>query len=120
MDSEQSISPLDRLNGTQVAAFCGIGNPEGFRRTLEKLGVTPVAFRIFPDHHPYERADVESLIAWGREVGADLALTTQKDLVKLRTPRLGDVPLFALRIGLEIMEGATVLDEALGALEPGA
>jgi tetraacyldisaccharide 4'-kinase len=51
-------------------------------------------------------------------VGADLALTTQKDLVKLRVADLGPVPLRALRIGLEIVEGVAVLDEALARLVP--
>ena len=48
-----------------------------------------VGFRPFPDHHPYDRNDVAELARWVREQGADLALTTQKDLVKLRTPDLG-------------------------------
>ena len=109
---------LARLQGARVAAFCGIGNPVGFRRTLAKLGVEPAAFRTFPDHHPYEMADVSDLTRWARDVGADLALTTQKDSVKLRTPTLGAVPLFALRIGLEVMGDSTSLDEALAGLGP--
>ena len=50
------------------------------------------------------------LAAWARGLGADLALTTQKDLVKLRAASLGPVPLRALRIGLEVIDGADVLD----------
>ena len=87
--------PLDALAIRKVAAFCGIGNPEGFRRTLQGLGVQPVAFRVFPDHHPYSRADVDDLIDWGRSSGADLILTTQKDSVKLRLDSLGPLPLRA-------------------------
>ena len=41
-----------------VAAFCGIGNPEGFRRTLRPLCGVAAGFRIFPDHHAYGAADV--------------------------------------------------------------
>ena len=37
IDSEGNASPLDELAGQSVAAFCGIGNPEGFRRTLLPL-----------------------------------------------------------------------------------
>ena len=57
--------------------------------------------------------DVSDLASWARGLGADLALTTQKDLVKLRTPTLGPVPLAALRIGLEITAGGDVLEAAL-------
>ena len=116
LDDQGTPTPLDRLAGARVAAFCGIGNPEGFRRTLAKLGVDPVGFRTFPDHHPYSAHDVAGLAEWARGLGADLALTTQKDSVKLRTPTLGAVPLLALRIGLEVIEGAAILDQALAAV----
>ena len=43
-------------------------------------------------------------------------MTTQKDLVKLRTATLGPVPLRALRIGLEIMEGLDALETVLDAI----
>jgi tetraacyldisaccharide 4'-kinase len=112
--------PLDRLAGARVAAFCGLGNPEGFRRTLEELGVAPADFRAFPDHHPYNARDVADLGTWAREHGAELVLTTQKDLVKVRTAALGGIPLRALRIGLEVTAGHEVLDAALAAIGPAA
>ena len=106
--------PIDSIKGRRIVAFCGLGNPEGFRRTLLGLGLEPIDFRTFPDHHPYRRADVESLVDWARSSGAALALTTQKDSVKLCLPSLGPVPLRALRIGIEVLEGAESLDDALG------
>lgn len=110
--------PLSSLAGRPAAAFCGIGNPEGFRRTLEGLGVTIAGFRIFPDHHNYTLTDVADLSAWSRGLGAELALTTQKDSVKLRAATLGPVPLRALRIGLEVVEGEAVLRDALARAAP--
>jgi tetraacyldisaccharide 4'-kinase len=109
---------LESIQGKKVAAFCGIGNPEGFRRTLQGLSVDQVGFRAFPDHHAYTVEDIADLSNWLRGLGAEVALTTQKDLVKLRTPGLGPVPLRALRIGLEVMDGAEVLEAALSALLP--
>ncbi|GIW87595.1 MAG: tetraacyldisaccharide 4'-kinase [Isosphaeraceae bacterium] len=105
IDADDSSLPLDGLSGRSILAFCGIGNPEGFRRTLETLGVQPRGWRTFPDHHRYTRSDVLSLIDELEASAVDLALTTQKDLVKLRTPRLGRVPLLALRVGLEFLSG---------------
>jgi tetraacyldisaccharide 4'-kinase len=118
IDAEGRSQSLDQLGRKKTVAFCGLGNPEGFRRTLAGLGVDLAGFRAFPDHHPYSAEDVAELAAWARTLGADLALTTQKDSVKLRTPGLGPVPLLALRIGLEFLDGAGVLDEALSALVP--
>jgi tetraacyldisaccharide 4'-kinase len=98
--------PVGSLRGRPVAAFCGIGNPDAFRRTLEDVNVEPVAFRTFPDHHAYTRTDVDDLKSWARQQPADTVLaTTQKDLVKLRIDRLGERDLLALRIGLNVRAG---------------
>jgi tetraacyldisaccharide 4'-kinase len=112
--------PDHELADRPVAAFCGIGNPEGFRRTIGPLCGRLLDLRAFPDHHGYTAADVESLAAWSRGLGAELVLTTQKDLVKLRGARLGRAPLRALRIGLEIAAGADVMEGALARLLRGS
>ena len=46
-------SPIEMIAGRRVAAFCGIGNPAAFRRTLEASGARVVWWREFPDHHAY-------------------------------------------------------------------
>ncbi|WP_435017005.1 tetraacyldisaccharide 4'-kinase [Tundrisphaera sp. TA3] len=116
IDHEGRSEPLSTLAGKKVGAFCGIGNPEGFRRTLAGLSAEVVGFRPFPDHHPYTASDVAEIGRWLRSSGADLALTTQKDSVKLRAPTIGSVPLRALRIGLDVTEGSEILDAAFADL----
>jgi tetraacyldisaccharide 4'-kinase len=119
IDADRQTRPLEYLRGKSVAAFCGIGNPDAFRKTLEDLGMSVKAFRTFPDHHPYGRTDVEALRSWVRQEADDgTVVTTQKDLVKIRLTRLGDRELWALRIGLHPHAGQDELDrklkEALG------
>lgn len=98
--------PLDSVHGRPVAAFCGLGNPDAFRRTLEELAGPPIAWRTFPDHHAYTRDDIEDLRTWARALPeATILATTQKDLVKIRVPRLGDRELWALKIQLDIRSG---------------
>jgi len=118
IDAEGGRFPLSELFARDVAAFCGIGNPDGFRRTIAPLCGRVLDFRVFPDHHPYNRADVRGLAAWARELRPNLVLTTQKDLVKLRALSLGGVPLRGLRIGLEITVGLQALEELLEPLVP--
>jgi tetraacyldisaccharide 4'-kinase len=94
------------LHGKTVFAFCGLGNPPAFRRTLEQLGATLGDFRTFPDHHPYTKHDVESLAAWAAQAPEGTwIVTTQKDWVKIRLADLGGKPLYALRIGLTFLDG---------------
>ena len=118
IDAGGGSYPLAELTDRKVAAFCGIGNPDGFARTLGNLGVHPVAFRSFPDHHAYTAADIADLADWVLASGADLALTTQKDLVKVRLGALGPAPLRALRIGWDLLEGRDAIEGALAAILP--
>ena len=105
--------PLSRLDGPRIAAFAGIGNPAAFRASLTNVGATLVGFRSFPDHHAYTAADLAAIQAWASGLRADLVVTTLKDLVKVRAERLGDIPLFALEIALELLPG----DESSASLD---
>ena len=96
-----------------MAAFSGIGNPAGFRHTLGQCGYQAADFREFPDHHPYDRADVESLAAWADRLEVAAVVCTHKDLVKLSIDRLGRRRLWAVTIGLEFVAGQAALETAL-------
>jgi tetraacyldisaccharide 4'-kinase len=114
MGTDNRKAGLDELRGKPVAGFCGIGNPEAFRRTLEDLGSVVTAFRSYRDHHNYARADVDELRAWAEKQPADAFIaTTQKDFVKLRIAELAGRPLWAVRIGLAFVEGQASFEELL-------
>jgi len=104
---------VESLRGRPVAAFCGLGNPPGFRHTLEDCGLEPVELREFPDHHRYSRADVESLTGWAERLDVAAVLCTLKDLVKLPAEQLGSRPLWAVEIGLDILAGRQLLEQSL-------
>jgi tetraacyldisaccharide 4'-kinase len=102
-------SPPAALAGRRVLAFCGLARPERFRALLERCGVEVIAFLPFPDHHVYPPASRRKIAAAFTASGAEAAVTTAKDAVKLDAGRdfLEDAPLYYLRIGL-------VLDPRLG------
>jgi tetraacyldisaccharide 4'-kinase len=105
--------PLDVLVSHSVAAFCGIGNPAGFRHTLTAAGCEPVVLREFPDHHAYTDADQLDLIALAQNAKADKIVCTQKDLVKLPQHELGGVPLWAVAIEMKFLRGQEALEQKL-------
>jgi tetraacyldisaccharide 4'-kinase len=107
---------LDRLRGATVVAFCGIGNPAGFRHTLERLDCQVAAWREFPDHHDYHRDDVAALAELLRATGATLAICTRKDLVKLRVQTIGGVDLHAVAVEIAFAVGEEKLRAALAPL----
>jgi len=86
----------------KVLAFCGIAAPDSFLHTLRALGIEPVAFFPFPDHHRYSPQDLRDIQSEGEGRGAELYVTTEKDEVKLA----GGVafPLWALRIRMQVLE----------------
>lgn len=110
--------PPEWLAGRRVAALCGIGNPAGFRHTLSACGCRVAELREFPDHHDYDRRDVQRLSAWADRLEVDAVICTHKDLVKLGIQRLGRRPLWALRIGLEVLAGERSLQRVLETLLP--
>jgi tetraacyldisaccharide 4'-kinase len=117
--NEDASDDLALLRDRPVAAFCGLGNPEAFRRTLLDLGAVVTDFQAFPDHHAYSRADVEHLRGWARSQPDDAVIvTTQKDLVKLCLRELGGRPLWAVRIRLAFRAGQQDLDACLERVLP--
>ena len=111
INAEGNMLSLDALRGKRVAVFCGIGNPAGFRHTLEEARCDLSYWREFPDHYQYSKDDIESLSEWTCD--ADLALCTRKDLVKIRESRLGDVPLWAVGIELRFLVGEELFKDKL-------
>lgn len=89
--------------GRNVGAFCGIGNPDGFRSSLQASGLTLDASRVraLPDHFHYGPEDLRALGVWGQTTGATALVTTRKDLVKIPATELEGIPLWALDLELE-------------------
>jgi tetraacyldisaccharide 4'-kinase len=69
------------VDGRPVAAFCGLGNPENFWRTLESLGLNVVFRWSFGDHHTYKPFELQRIAAQARMQGAALLVTTEKDRI---------------------------------------
>lgn len=110
--------PVEMLAGRRIAAFCGIGNPTGFRHTLARVGAEVLELREFPDHYAYSRADVEQLAAWVNALQVDTVVCTGKDLVKLRLDHLGNAALWALAIELDVTHGRDELEARLAQFVP--
>jgi len=94
----------DILKDKKVFAFSGIGNPGQFLNLLSELGASVVGHKAFKDHHCYSGRDIKKIIKRVREARAEIIVTTEKDMVKLRG-LLSDTELrdfFAVKISLEV------------------
>lgn len=73
------------MAGKKIFAFCGIGSPAGFVRTLERLNCVVAGKSIFSDHHVYCSDDLSTIKKDAEKCGAEMIVTTQKDAVRLRS-----------------------------------
>ncbi len=98
----------------RAGAFCGLGNPQSFYRTLETLGVHCVDRVEFEDHHRYRPNELMRIAEQLRHRGATALVTTEKDAVNLcegADDLLAPLPLYWLKIGMRIEGEAELLDE---------
>jgi len=100
-----------------IRAFCGIGNPNAFRQTLEELGLQLEGFDAYPDHCQYDSQQVRQLDQrLANDSSSQAVLCTHKDLVKITADRLGGKPLYAVQLDLEITAGLPALESKLAAV----
>jgi tetraacyldisaccharide 4'-kinase len=103
----------------RVGAFCGLGNPATFRRTLEAQGLEIADWVEFDDHHRYRPRELRHLSEHAASCGATALVTTQKDAINL-CETAGDLvaplPLYWLEIGMRIEKEEEFLQVIVGSL----
>lgn len=86
-DLKGNTHDLSLLRGKKALAVCGIARPEHFLSTLENLGAM-VKILSFRDHHHYTKKDLGRILCMASNM--DMIITTEKDMVKLKTFALDD------------------------------
>jgi len=100
--NKQLLSSAE-LNNKTILSFSGIARPERFKTALKKIGVNPVKFLKFRDHHPYPPKSIKKIKKNYLSFQADIIITTEKDMVKLAgIKELEPLPLYFLKIDLKI------------------
>lgn len=113
-DSPEARVPLTFLKGRRVLAFSGIATPESFEKFLRDLGAMLVGRERFLDHYRFGDEDLEELFAQAEREGAECLVTTEKDAVRINDELRCPLPLYYLRLEIEILRGAADFDEAVG------
>jgi len=88
----------------RVVAFCGLGFPQKFYKTLKDLGLTLVATKSFPDHHVYTENDLLELQTLAK-VHHAILITTRKDWIKIPPSWQKHLHVLDIEIQLEDPEG---------------
>ncbi len=105
MNEQGETVNIAGMTGLRSVAFCGLGNPHAFWKTLDSLGVKSISRHNYDDHHRYTPAEIRRLATYARDARAEVLLTTAKDAVNL-CPEFATIiqplRLYWLDIGIEI------------------
>jgi tetraacyldisaccharide 4'-kinase len=103
--NKENKQPLSFLKGKKVASICAIANPKSFEDFLLELGADLVHIKSFADHHSYDQQEIIDFVNDTKKADAAIILTTEKDAV--RFPRLTrrDIPVYFLRVEIDIISG---------------
>jgi tetraacyldisaccharide 4'-kinase len=103
----------EALKGLRSLAFCGLGNPGTFWRSLDLLGVDAAERIEYGDHHRYSPLEVRRLARHAVDIGVEALVTTAKDAVNL-CPEFGRIVaplrLYWLEIGVHIEKRAELIE----------
>lgn len=97
--------PLSALRGKHVGALSAIAAPESFEQALGKLGAKIETRRRFADHHRFRTRQIQEFINRCVNRDVDFIVTTEKDAVRFPEIDDPDVPVYFLRMEIEILAG---------------
>ena len=104
---------LEALKGVRVAAFSGIATPDKFEEFLRRYGAQIAYNRRFFDHHNFSPKDLDEVFAGAKAANVEFIVTTEKDMVRLARDLKPPVPLYYLRLEIEILSGEDVFESAV-------
>lgn len=104
-DTNGSSASLDQISES-VYAFCGIANPLRFQETLKRSNLQIHGFTALRDHQVYDQQLLEKISSHAMASGAQALITTEKDMVKLRSLS-SPLPIYSLILDLAIESNFT-------------
>ena len=105
--------PLLFLDGCKAGAICGIAAPESFEKILRDLGCDIVISRRYTDHHRYSEDEINECILRADDHLADCVITTEKDSVRFPALEKTLIPVYFLRVEIEVLDNAAAFEECV-------
>jgi tetraacyldisaccharide 4'-kinase len=94
-----------------VGALSGIASPRGFEETLVALGAKLLYHKRYADHHRYSQQEILDVINRAAERGCEIIVTTEKDAVRFPMLERRDLPMFFLRVEIEMLSGSEAFND---------
>jgi tetraacyldisaccharide 4'-kinase len=106
--------PLESVYGAHIGSICGIAVPKSFEEGLLKLGAKLDATVHFADHHRFTTLDIKKFMERCERRDVRMIVTTEKDFVRFPAIPPGiDIPIYFLRVEMEIVRGKEAFDRMI-------
>lgn len=105
--------PLDYLNELYIGSLCGIAAPESFEEGLRNLGAKIELSRHFADHHRYAEKELSLFVQRCVRRDVSAVITTEKDAVRFPVIDPLEVPIYYLRVEIEILNGQETWEQCV-------
>lgn len=104
---------LGEMRGRRVATFSGIATPDKFEEFVRRYGARIAYNRRFSDHHRFSEKDLGEVFEGARLAGAEFIVTTEKDMVRLSRDLKPPIPIYYLRLEIEILSDHDSFESAV-------
>ena len=104
---------LDELREKRIGAFSGIAVPESFEGFLRDFGANLLYTKRFLDHHRFATEELTEIFEEAASAELDFIVTTEKDAVRIPEGTVFPLPLYYLRLEIEILRGVKDFDAAV-------
>ena len=82
-------------------------------RSLIKLGGNLIYKERFMDHHRFTKQEILDFISGGVNADAEIIVTTEKDAVRFPELKKIDIPIYYLRVEIDILSGEETFNECI-------
>ena len=111
--------PSTTFQNHKALVFSGIGNPQAFLEDLKAADIEVVEDIRFQDHFQFSANDLENIRKLMKEKHISLALTTEKDAVKIKEWVRPDDSIWAMALEVELVQGTEAITKLLESLSWG-
>jgi tetraacyldisaccharide 4'-kinase len=110
---KKEIRLINILDGSKILAFSGIAYPDSFEDFLSRNGATIVHRKQFVDHHRFLKNELERIFNIAIAKGAQIAVTTEKDAVRIPKDFETPIATYFLKIDIEITAGDEIFESII-------
>ena len=89
-------------NNTRALAVSGIADPRSFYESLQRTNIMMIDKIAYFDHYEFQQSDIENLKKALSDNDAEIVVTTEKDMIRLKNLDLNGIDIYSLGIDFKL------------------